>query len=334
MSNPNAPSLDITVLSGRLGSGKTTLLTDWLKAYPAADVGLIINEVGELDIDGALVMNQAKDQPITILPSGCLCCSMQDDLVSTIATLIEAKFERDGTALRAVIIETSGLARPTAVVASLLTPELMQHGLNVQIVCTFDSEAGPEMLADDAPGRAQLACAQRIIFTKLDRVSALEAQHAFDLVKAINPLAELVLEFGRDKLLPLAFSRSRSLTRENFHELLFIKPDPTPHSNVRVVCRQLDAALDWDRFSAGLDDLVAYCSDHLLRTKFLLRIEGASSAVLLQSVGYRFSRPTIVEGLQLTSSRLVFILENYDEDLFNAQFGITIGACVDAPPGG
>jgi len=318
--------LEVTVLSGSLGSGKTTLLVDWLKAEPRSDVGLIVNEAGAIDVDGALVASQKGDRPVRLLPSGCLCCSMKDDLVGAVEQLIDARYRSDGTLLRKIVIETSGLARPVSVVGSLLTPELRQHGLSIQVVCTFDCRHGPAALARGGPLRAQLATAQRIVLTKLDLAGDHGAAAMVDGLRRLNPLADYAAASDRGELVRQAFLPARRIDAGNFHELIPSGAADTGHDDVRIASYALDGLLSWPEFSARLDDLAAFLGERLLRAKFLLLVEGVADPVLLQSVGPRFSNPTAVPGLALEASRLVFIFQDIDLPCFRERFDETIGA--------
>lgn len=324
--NDARPSLEVIVLSGALGSGKTTLLVDWLRDHPSPDVGLIINEAGDIDIDGVVVMNQANGRPVKMLPSGCLCCSLRDDLVDTIAGLVESKYQLDGKPLRKIVIETSGLAQPAAVVASLLVPELLGQGLNVQVLCTFDATCNPAVL--DRQAQAQIACAQRIFLTKTDLIARAVVPDKIAALKRINPLADYVATGVRLDDVLNAFERQEGIRRDRFHELLTLKSAPAPHGNVQVICRRLPDEIEWHDFASHLDDLTAFYSERLLRSKMLLKLRGEKSAVLLQSVGHRFGAPMPVPGVDLAESLFVFILQDVEKAEFDAKFEQTVGQCA------
>ena len=76
-------ALDLIVLCGFLGSGKTTLLTEYLQLPGAHDTGVIVNEVGQINVDGAIVAAGAS-VPTVMLSNGCVCCSVANELNSTI----------------------------------------------------------------------------------------------------------------------------------------------------------------------------------------------------------------------------------------------------------
>jgi len=80
---------EFVLLTGFLGSGKTTLLRDFLEGPEAADTAVIINEAGEINIDGAIIAETGRGLPVALLSSGCVCCSVSNDLLYTIEALVE-----------------------------------------------------------------------------------------------------------------------------------------------------------------------------------------------------------------------------------------------------
>jgi G3E family GTPase len=78
--------LDFFVLTGFLGSGKTTLLRDFLVTPEAADTAVIVNEVGEIGLDGVVLRESSDDVPMAMLSNGCVCCQIGSDLAFTIVT--------------------------------------------------------------------------------------------------------------------------------------------------------------------------------------------------------------------------------------------------------
>src|SRR5438105_3326363 len=113
--------IPVTIVTGFLGSGKTTLISNLLKSMPDRRLALLVNEFGEVSIDGALLRKAGKDSGAEIydLPNGCICCTVQDDFLPVMKQLMGRKSEIDH-----VVIETSGLALPTPVMRALSWPEI------------------------------------------------------------------------------------------------------------------------------------------------------------------------------------------------------------------
>jgi cobalamin biosynthesis protein CobW len=107
--------IPVTIITGFLGSGKTTLLCNLLKQSPDRRLAILVNEFGEVSIDGALLRTAGGvGAEIHDLPNGCICCTVQDDFLPIMKRLQARKDEIDH-----VLIETSGLALPTPVMQAL-----------------------------------------------------------------------------------------------------------------------------------------------------------------------------------------------------------------------
>jgi len=115
--------IPVIVVSGFLGSGKTTFLRYLLKESNKK-FGLIINEFGDVGIDGDLIKScdkcdESEDDSVIELNNGCLCCNVQDDFVPSIKALLEFN-----PPIESIIIETSGLALPIPLIQALNWPEI------------------------------------------------------------------------------------------------------------------------------------------------------------------------------------------------------------------
>ncbi|MDO5678962.1 MAG: GTP-binding protein [Pelistega sp.] len=307
-------SLDIVILSGFLGSGKTTLLLDWLRQYPDEQVGIIVNEAGSIDIDGELVHNAQVDKPIKRLPSGCLCCTLQSDVVDTVMELLDAKYELDSKPLEKIIIETSGLSKPISIVSPLLNSELRRLNLNIQVVCVFDQLNGVERINHSAEAATQLASAQRIVFNKLDIPLSSPLDSMISAVRAINPLAELYISNDRSSVLENLFSRQVGYSINNAHELLFLMPKrfAYQHPNIKIFSKTYPGSYDLTDIAEKIEDLSFMLSERLLRSKCIFSIRGVGT-VLMQSVGYIFSNPQLLNENHAFNNQVVFICQDIEE---------------------
>jgi cobalamin biosynthesis protein CobW len=113
--------IPVTIVTGFLGSGKTTLICGLLKKNPDRRLAVLVNEFGEISVDGALLRTAGKTCGVEIhdLPNGCICCTIKDDFLPVMKQLQARKHEVDH-----VLIETSGLALPTPVMRALAWPEI------------------------------------------------------------------------------------------------------------------------------------------------------------------------------------------------------------------
>ena len=158
----------VTLLAGFLGAGKTTLLKRILSDPQGIRFGVLVNDFGAINIDAELVVEMGADQ--ISLANGCVCCSIRDDLVEAARRLLASEPRPQH-----IVIETSGVSRPLAVVDALLEDDLSELVKLDAIYCLIDAGglldldfASTELAIDQA------ACADIVLLNKCDEVS--EAQ--------------------------------------------------------------------------------------------------------------------------------------------------------------
>jgi G3E family GTPase len=280
-----SPGPDFVVLTGFLGSGKTTLLRDFLAGPEAADTAVIVNEAGEIGLDGVILREQGGDTPIAMLSNGCICCQAGSDLAYTIDRLLAA--ERPGATgpLRRIVLETSGLSKPGPVLRQL--GGLAAHRLRVSMLATFDATRGWATTAYEEAA-AQWAAAHRVVVTKADAVPPETLARSMEEIAALNPLSEIVATADRNSAVAAAFA-----------PLAGIAPMPAPpqvaaptvHPRIAVRLARPTAILAYDDLASWLDNLAGALGDRLLRLKGLVRVEESERPLLVQSVGTIFSAP-------------------------------------------
>lgn len=311
--------VDLVILSGFLGSGKTSLLVDFLQGDDAADTGVIVNEAGEIGIDGAIVADSNDSVRMTLLANGCVCCSLRSSLVHTVNALLDAPRPEGHGPLKRIILETSGLSRPGPIIASLADPELASRGLRLTVVTTYDCQAGALRDEQFEEAAAQFAAAQRIVLTKTDLVPASELDAHRARAQALNPLARIVAEADRAVAVRVAFAalpgaQAVDLALQALRDAG--AAGPLRHPRIRVWTGGATQALSWTDFSMWLDDLAGFCGDRLLRVKALLRVTDCPEPVLIQSVGTTFGMPRRMASAPAGRDVLVVITRDLElEDL-------------------
>ena len=172
--------LPVTIVTGFLGAGKTTLIGNLLRRPELARTAVLINEVGAIGIDHHLVREVRGDA--VVLASGCVCCTVAGDLVRALTELYGQAARGEIPAFERALLETTGLADPTAVVATLLQHPLLARVYRIGAVVTVvDGVVGATTLAAHPEATSQLALADRVIVTKTDladeaQVAALERE--------------------------------------------------------------------------------------------------------------------------------------------------------------
>ncbi|KAG1459935.1 hypothetical protein G6F57_014417 [Rhizopus arrhizus] len=284
---------DLFLLCGFLGSGKTTLLVDYLRDPASRDTGVIVNEAGEVGVDGAIVANDSDNVPMTLMANGCVCCSLRSDLVYTLSALLDAPRPDGEGPLQRVILECSGLSRPGPIIASLADPELARRGLRLTVVCTDDCARDPDALAEMDEAMAQFGAAHRIGLTKTDLLpdGALDARAV--RAAALNPLAAVIADPDRRRAVQAAFAPSQGVAdlAGLAARMLTAGGQGVAHPRIRVMAARAHAGISWTDFSEWLDNLAGLCGERLLRVKAVVRVNECAEPILIQSVGTTFSAP-------------------------------------------
>ena len=214
----------ITLLTGYLGSGKTTLINHILNNQEGYKVAVIVNDIGEVNIDADLiskggVVNQTDDSLVP-LTNGCICCTLKADLMQQIVDLIKTKqFDY-------ILIEASGICEPIPIAQSItvLSESTQKYGLPK--ICRLDNVVsvvdalrlatefgcGDNLVKDNIEEEdienliiQQIEFCNTIILNKVDEVSKEELQKVKAIIKKLQPNAEIIeTNYGKvdtDKLL-------------------------------------------------------------------------------------------------------------------------------------
>jgi G3E family GTPase len=282
---------EFVLLTGSLGSGKTTLLCDYLSLSESADTGVIVNEAGEINVDGAIMASGRRDLPMALLGNGCVCCSLGDDLHAAIDELLAVRHRSGAGGFRRIVLETSGLAMPGPILRSLTLYDRAAYRL--RIVSTLDALAP---VTDDAmfPIRsAQLTAAGSIVVTKLDRAGNDEIAAAERIAKQLNPAASRVATVDREARARAVFALNQldaPVAPDQFHAIA-----ATDHSRLGVFLAEWSAAVPWTDLGDWLEDLAGFCGERLLRVKGLVSVVGVPQSVLIDGVGTTFAEPRRME---------------------------------------
>jgi len=161
----------VTLFTGFLGSGKTTLLNRILAAPQYADSAVIINEFGAISIDHLLVATPREN--MVVLESGCVCCTVQGELVDTLIDLMRQRGKNGVPAFRRVLVETTGLADPIPILEVLAAhPDIPVYYALHSVVTLVDGVNALGQLEEFRESRRQVAVADRLLISKSDLTDA------------------------------------------------------------------------------------------------------------------------------------------------------------------
>ncbi len=178
----------ILLIAGFLGAGKTTVVNRLLAHAEGRRIAAVVNDFGAINIDAELIAGAGPgtEDAVVSLANGCICCSLEGDLLRTLAALLRREQRPD-----AIVIETSGVADPAEIVRTLMDPVMWREAPLETVLCVVDATMKPEML-DDPLLRSQLRAADVVAISKTDLVDAAGRERVHGAVRAARPAAILV----------------------------------------------------------------------------------------------------------------------------------------------
>lgn len=293
----------LTILGGYLGSGKTTWLRHQLHQGSLGAVHVIVNEAAETPVDDALLL--AGGEP-TLLAGGCCCCSGRSALVGALRALADRRSR--GERVDRIILETSGLADPGAIVEAIQSdPVLVHHVLVEEVVVAVDALHGLAQLRTEPLGRRQVASADRLVVTKSDQADPASLGRLVATLKVLNPGAALSAAV-RGEPAPLQVPEDAEP-----EDLPDIPGEVDPILPTRLT---LDPETDWTAFAVWLSALLHARGDDLVRIKGV--VPTPAGRLLLQTVRKVVQQPEILpeQADRREDGTVVFIGRGYrPEDL-------------------
>ncbi|MDP3700666.1 MAG: GTP-binding protein [Hylemonella sp.] len=331
-----------TILTGFLGSGKTTLLKRVLQEAHGQKIAVIENEFGEENIDTDILVADTTEQIIQ-MSNGCICCTIREDLRTTLQDLAARKrkgeldFER-------VVIETTGLADPGPVTQTFfMDDEIAESYLLDSVITLVDAKHAAQQLNDRQEARRQVGFADQIFISKTDLVSADELAALQHRLKHMNPRApQKAVHFGEVALSEVFDLRGFNLNAKLEIDPEFLKEDDHAHhdhahgehcdhpshqhgqghhhhhdDDVKSFVFRSERAFDPAKLEDFLGAIINIYGPRMLRYKGVLYMKGTERKVIFQGVhqlmGSDLGQPW-AEGEQRLS-KMVFIGIDLPKDI-------------------
>jgi G3E family GTPase len=340
----------VTLVTGFLGSGKSTLLADALHGDAARDTAVLVNEFGAVGLDH-LLMGEIDAQTV-LLDNGCVCCSIRGELKDALAALFSRRARGEVPPFTRVVLETTGLATPAPIIATLLAdPVIRSHYVLNATVTVVDALHAAGQRTRHPEWLAQVTAADRILISKADLVTASVIDELKAALGSLNPAARIVArEAHAHALGDLLFAPASAqalITRIGASSGLAhgigsgLGDKGLAHraasardggASITAACIGIDEPIDWQAFTLWFSMLLNRHGDTILRVKGLLAIDGSDQPAVLHAVQHLVHPILHLDAWpdDARESKLVFITDGLAADRIEASYRSVCTALEDA----
>ncbi|MDY7021769.1 MAG: GTP-binding protein [Cyanobacteriota bacterium] len=338
--NDSKQGLPVTIITGFLGSGKTTLLNHILSNQDGVKTAVLVNEFGEIGIDNELIVTTDEDNTMVELSNGCVCCTINEDLVNAVYKVLERPEKVDY-----MVVETTGLADPLPVALTFLGTELRDMTRLDSIVTMVDCANFSLDLFNSQAAQSQVAYGDIIVLNKTDLVDEADVDHLEVRLRDLKRDARILRTTQSKVSLPLVlsvglFESDRYFDEEKHdhdhdhehhhhdhdhehhdhhhdhdHEHHHHHSDHLENDGFTSISIQSDRPLSLRKFQYFLDNQL---SSNIFRAKGILWFEESPKRHIFHLSGKRFSIDDS-EWKGEKKNQLVLIGQDLDHDLLRSQ---------------
>ncbi|WP_286391167.1 CobW family GTP-binding protein [Pseudanabaena mucicola] len=313
--------MPVTIVTGFLGSGKTTLLNQILKNRQDLKVAVLVNEFGDINIDGQLLID--IEDGMVELSNGCICCTINDGLVDAVYNVLERSERIDY-----MVIETTGVADPLPIALTFLGTELKHLTQLDSILTVIDAETfTPEHFQSEA-AMSQVEYGDIVLLNKTDLVPEEQVEELEEYLRKKKSKARILRSQYGEVPLPLILDVELAPTsvyqqvenedeihEHEHHEHHHHHSDHLANDGFISISFQSDRRFDLDKFTHFLDKVMP---NDVFRAKGVLSFASQDMRFIFQLSGKRYEL-SYDHRQKPTGNQLVLIGRNLDGILLQQQ---------------
>lgn len=279
MSDPGT-RIRLTIIGGFLGAGKSTWLRHQIRDGVFQSALVIVNEAADSPVDEILLSDAGR---LAVLAGGCACCIGRDRLIALLRDLCARAEAREPDHF---VLETSGLANPTAITEAIrLDPVLSQHIRIGEVVVLVDALHGLQRLQRESLCRTQAAAADCLVVTKVDAAQREKLARLIATLRLLNPQAPI---FGSAHGVEVGLPPDGDSTPEVLPE----SAQAGDRSEIFAATLEIGPTIDWTTLDLWISALLYARGPDVLRVKGVVR--GPAGRILIQAVGGQALAPVVL----------------------------------------
>ena len=290
--------INIYLITGFLGSGKTTFLNHFLKYHSSSKNLVIENEFGKINIDAQLITE--KIDGVIELTNGCLCCSLDNELIEVLGTIIKSENKPNN-----IFIETTGIADARNIIDIINSPVIKKYFNFKSCICIIDAENIESRLAETFETAKQIAVSNILIVNKLNNLGKHYFATVEKLLLEINPFGKIVK------------SCDGSIDFRELEEVITTNKNSIPSTigntslktvhKINTVYFETNDAFDLDKLKHVLHVNFLLYPHQLFRLKGFVNTMPNNFRYLIQSTGKQVQFTKVLNNNNEIKSELVFI---------------------------